>query len=154
MPVELKKITDENFNDCIGLKVSETQKGYVATNVYSLAQAWLNYETAYPFAICADGAVVGFVMMGFYEEKNAYTFWRFMVDERFQGNGYGKAALRLSMQYLKDKFNAKEAYLSFVPGNTKAETLYESIGFQKTGVIDGGELEMRIDLEKFDAGSL
>ena len=150
MAVELRKINDDNFNECIGLKVSEEQKNYVASNVFSLAQAWVYYETAYPFAIYAGDVMVGFVMMGFYKPKNVYTLWRFMIDERHQGKGYGKAALKLAMKYLVETYSPGEAYLSFVPGNDIAEGLYAGIGFYKTGEIDGDEIVMRIDLTAFD----
>ena len=44
--VELKAITEENYNECLELEVSDNQKNFVASNIYSLAQAWVFYETA------------------------------------------------------------------------------------------------------------
>ena len=144
--VELREINKDNYEQCIKLQVAEKQKSFVASNVYSLAQAWVFQKTAYPFAIYEDNIMVGFVMMGYYEEKQAYTIWRFMIDARYQGKGYGKKALQLSIDYLRKEHHVNEIYLSFVSGNIAAEKLYGSLGFQKTGVMEGDEFEMRLEI--------
>jgi diamine N-acetyltransferase len=144
--VELREITSNNYDDCLNLDVSDNQRNFVASNTYSLAQAWVFYDTAYPFAIYADDIMVGFVMMGYYKPKGEYTVWRFMIDKRFQGKGYGKAALALAIRYLKDKFNPKEIFLSFEPDNIIAEKLYYNAGFRRTGEVEGDEIVMRLKL--------
>ena len=48
--VELREITEDNFDEVIELRVSENQEGFVSSVVYSLAQAWVYKETA--FSIC------------------------------------------------------------------------------------------------------
>ena len=140
--VEFREITENNYDDCLKLEVSEDQKTFVASNVYSLAQAWVFYDTAYPFAIYADNIMVGFIMMGYYKPKGIYNIWRLMIDKRFQGKGYGKAALVLAVKYLKEKYNVSEIFLSFEPDNTVAEKLYSSIGFQRTGEVENNEIVM------------
>ena len=142
--VELREITRNNFDDCIKLKVSEAQKEFVATNIYSLAQAWVYYKTAFPFAIYAENNLVGFIMAGYYEPQNRYNIWRFMIDERYQSKGYGKAALLLAISYLKEEHGAREIFLSVVPENTAAKNLYHRIGFQLTGEMSGSEVVMRL----------
>ena len=146
--VELRKIDKENYSQCLALKVSDEQKSFVASNVYSLAQAWVFYKTAFPFAIYADNIMVGFVMMGYYAEEQIYNIWRFMIDGRFQGKGYGKAALQLSIDYLLKEFDVNEVFLSFEPSNVVAEKLYSSVGFKRTGEVSGGEMVMRLDAKK------
>jgi len=85
-------------------------------------------------------------MMSYYAEKNLYDIWRFMIDERFQNKGYGKAALQLSIEYLCKEFNVKEIFLSFEPNNAVAEKLYSNAGFRRTGEMDGNEIIMRLDI--------
>jgi len=63
--VELRKITEDNYSECLGLKVSKEQERYVASNVYSLAQAWVVEASAHPFAIYAEDTMVGFVMVAY-----------------------------------------------------------------------------------------
>ncbi len=149
--VELRKIDKSNYSECLKLKVSDSQKSFVATNVYSLAQAWVFMRTAFPFAIYADDIMVGFVMMGYFEEKGCYDVWRFMIDERYQHRGYGRVALKLSIDYLVKEFHPGEIYLSFEPENTVAEKLYSSMGFVRTGEVDDGEIVMCLQCPKQEA---
>ena len=142
--IELREITEENFKDCISLSVFDNQKEFVATNLYSLAQAWLYYDTSYPFAIYSDNVMVGFIMLGYYELKGVYTIWRFMIDRKFQNKSYGKEALLLAIDFLKNKFNVKEVYLAYKEENYVAEKLYESVGFKRTGEIIDDEMEIRL----------
>jgi len=144
--VELREITRDNFDDCINLKVSEAQGDFVASNLYSLAQAWVYNKTAFPFAIYVKDTPVGFIMLGYYDLKKCYNVWRFMIDERHQGKGYGKAALLLGIRYLTETHGAREIFLSVVPENTVAEGLYRSIGFERTGDMSGSEVVMRLNV--------
>lgn len=144
MPVELREITPKNFDECIRLSVSETQSGYVATNLMSIAQSKvfpdLNVRAIY------DGEeMVGFVMFGFDQDENKHSLFRLMVDESKQGKGYGRAATRMVLEELRSEESCDSVYLSFVGGNISAERLYESIGFERTGEIDeqSGEIIMR-----------
>jgi len=146
--VELREITRDNFNDCINLKVSEEQKNFVASNIYSLAQAWVYHKTAFPFAIYNDNSLVGFIMLGYYEPESHYNIWRFMIDERYQGKGYGKAALSFGIQYLVETYETKEIFLSVVPENIVAENLYRSAGFERTGRMSGSEVVMCLKVIK------
>jgi len=148
--VELRKITQDNFVECTKLKVAENQEGFVATCLYSMAQAWLYHPNAFPFAIYADDIMVGFLMLGYVESKGIYDVWRLLIDAQHQGKGYGKKALLLAIQHLVDTFGAKEVYLSFVPDNTIAGNLYRSVGFEPTGEMAGNEVVMclKVDTEK------
>ena len=143
--VELREITEDNFDEVIELRVSENQEGFVSSVVYSLAQAWVYKETAYPFAIYADEVPVGFVMLGYYKSRNQYTLWKFLIDKHYQNRGYGKEALRLAIKYLVETFGVSEIYTGVALGNAVAKKLYNSIGFVETGVIEDYMEEMRYE---------
>lgn len=142
--VELKKITKDNIDEILALKVSVEQENFVQTTAYSLAKAWVFRNTAFPFAIYAHNTIVGFIMLGYYEVKNQYTVWQFMIDERYQHKGYGKSALNLGIQFLKDKFNINEVYLGVNFQNIVAKKLYYSFGFFETGMITDTAFEMKL----------
>ena len=74
--IKLEEITADNFEDVLNLKVSKNQENFVSTTAYSLAQAYVYRENAYPFAIYADDTLVGFIMFGFYELRNQYLCMR------------------------------------------------------------------------------
>ena len=141
--VELKTITKENLEEVLNLKVWEHQESFVSSTAYSLAQAYAYRETAFPFAVYADHAIVGFIMMGYYEAQNQYTLWKFLIDKNQQGKGYGREALEKGIKYLKDRFGTKEIYTGVALGNERAKHLYRSIGFKETGLIENNMEEMR-----------
>lgn len=155
--IELRKITDDNFKACISLDVHEEQRGFVASNVKSLAQAWIAHDNQQciplPFAIYNGDEMVGFVMLAF-ETSGAehadsqYYIWRFMIDKNRQGQGYGRAAMAEVLKYIRTYpcGAASRVTLSYEPENFAAKQLYASFGFAETGEITDGEVVARLDL--------
>lgn len=142
--ISIKEITRDNLDEVLALSVNENQRAFVSTNAESLAQAYVYSETAYPFAVYEDSTLVGFIMMGYYEVKQYYTLWKFMIDERYQNRGYGRKALELGINFLKDHFDVSEIYTGVAPGNEMAKHLYSSMGFEDTGLVELGMEEMRL----------
>lgn len=141
--IKLDEITADNLEVVLKLKVSKEQENFVSTTAYSLAQAYVYRENAYPFAIYADDTLVGFIIFGFYELRNQYTLWKFLIDEKYQNKGYGKMALALGIEYMKKQYDNKEMYTGVAIDNDVAERLYHSVGFQLTGLIENGMKELR-----------
>ena len=144
MNIELRPIDETTREDCIKLKVTEAQSGYIDTNEKSLEAADENADVARPFVIYADGEAVGFTMFAFdeeYEDPNdRYWLWRFMIDENLQGRGIGKEALKKILVYFKEN-GATNIRLSTKSDNINAISLYKSFGFKETGeVIDGEDV--------------
>jgi diamine N-acetyltransferase len=132
MLVTLREITMANFHECIGLKVGPGQENYVGSNVYSLAEAKVD-GVSIPLAVYADETMVGFVLFS-YDEKNYKGYFdRLMIDQRYQGKGYGRAAAIQVVERLKGMPGCREIQISFAPENIAADTLYASIGFVKNG---------------------
>ena len=142
MKIELRPIDETNKEDCVRLKVADSQAAYIDTNEKSLEAAKENAEVARPFVIYADGVAVGFTMFAFepdYEDPNdRYWLWRFMIDEKCQGKGYGKEALKQIIAYFKEN-GATNMRLSTKESNVGAIHLYESYGFQRTGEMNDEE---------------
>ena len=42
--IHLEKLTYDNFDDVFDLKVKREQYGFVASNVYSVAEAWVTAD--------------------------------------------------------------------------------------------------------------
>ena len=144
--VRLEPITPANFKECINLKVADAQSAFVASNVASIAQSKV-YPAMNPMAVFAETEMVGFVMSGFDTDENRFYLVRLMIDERFQGRGYGKAATLAFIEKMRENPDCRELYLSFVPENTGAEALYKSVGFERTDEISEGEIVMRYVIE-------
>ena len=139
--IDLRPVTRENFKACIDLDVLPTQRGYVAPNVRSLAEAYVLPE-ADPRLVYADDEAVGFVLFHPDEKGPGYYIVRFMIDHRFQGQGLGRRALAAAVDWVALEKGVDQVSLSVVPENVAALDLYRSAGFVETGEIDHGELVM------------
>ena len=156
MSIHLKEINMENFRECIQLKVRKDQKDFVAPNVYSLAEAKAD-GVSIPLAIYDEDTMVGFIMYCFDQETETGYIDRLMVDERYQGHGFGKRAMLEVIQRLRRISGCKRIITSFAHTNAVADALYTSLGFQRTGDIteDGRETIMMLSCQgvgKLDIG--
>ena len=153
--IRLEKISAKNVWDLLKLNVSEEQKSFVAANDTSVIEAYLAVTSggrAFPFGIYDDDLPVGFCMIGYgtddsWEDapavaKDSYNIWRLMIDRRYQGRGYGKAAMRLILDFIAAGpcGPADLCWLSYEPENTAAKALYAGFGFRETGEFDGEEM--------------
>ena len=75
-----------------------------------------------------------------------YDIWHMMIDETQQGKGYGKAALKLILDYIEEKpfGNSDRVVLTCNKNNTYALNMYKSLGFEMTGNEDEDELELAL----------
>ena len=147
--IYFKKINEDNFDVVIGLKVAEGQEQYVASNVKSLAQAYLYYENhdVYPFAIYNDEIVVGFMMLDEDLEDASMNIWRIMIGEEYQNKGYGREALELIIQLIKDSHKYQTITIDYVVGNNQAQHLYSDFCFKECGSqLDGKEIVMKMTI--------
>lgn len=143
--VELREVSGETVREICALQVAPDQRGFVAPNAVSFAEA--HYEPkAWYRAIYADGRPVGFVMLSIDTETPEYYLWRFMIDGGFQGRGFGRAALTLIVEYVRSLPNARELLVSWVRGEGSPEPFYLGLGFVPTGEVDGGEVVARLEL--------
>ena len=136
--ISLRPLTIENWEDAIHLHVRKDQKHFVASNVYSIAEAHFNPELT-PMGIYAGEKMVGFLMTGLERGRDRWWLMRLMIDERHQGKGYGREALRQVIGLMRQTPGCDRIYLSYEPQNITAEMLYKSFGFRATGEMEDGE---------------
>jgi len=144
MNLELRDITEHNWYQATKLKVKDDQKNYVASNVFSIAQSKF-VPTMRPMAAYVGEEMVGFTMFGLDPDDGSYWIWRLMVDEQYQGRGYGKAILQDVIKLLSDYPDCKSITLSYDHDNP-AQGLYTRLGFIPTGEIIQDELVARMML--------
>lgn len=139
----LKEVDRHNFFDVIDLKVAEEQKSFVATNLFSLAQA-----KAFPecncLAIYHEEELVGFTMYCMDFDDKEYWIYRLMIDAKYQSKGYGKAAMEKLIEQIKEDKDHQVIYLSFEPENDRAKEMYEKLGFEADGRVIDGEIVYRL----------
>ena len=151
--ITLRKITLENRRQVFNLEVSEEQRQFVASNLSSVATAYvLVTNGGHP----NDETIVGFVLIAYgitsYDlpkiAEDNYTIIRFMIGKQYQNQGFGKEALYKILEYIRTfpKGKAKYCWLEYSPRNTAAERMYKNVGFSDNGEIVNDEVVALLEL--------
>jgi len=143
--IELREITMDNFRECIRMAVAEHQRGFVASNMYSLAEAKAD-GVSIPRAIYSGDVMVGFTMYNFDSDNGTGYIDRLMVAAGHQRRGYGEAAMTELISRFRNTPGCLRIRTSFEPTNTVADALYQSLGFCRTGEVDDGETVVVLEL--------
>jgi diamine N-acetyltransferase len=145
---EIRPVTKDNWKELIRLKVREDQTGFVASNLYSIAESQFgdDYEghwDLHPFGIYEGDTPVGFLMYAYnFEHPKQQAFiQRLMVADGFQGKGYGRFGMEKMLEIFRADGRIKEVGISYEPENEVARKLYASLGFEETGKMIEGEVE-------------
>lgn len=142
--ITLQKIDAKNYMECFRLQLAPGQEKYVSSPIRSLAQAYVYYKQCTPFGIYAGDQMVGYVMVIYDDEEETYNIWHLMIDQQFQGKGYGKGAMQEALAYIRTKpFGISDTVLMTCnPENEIAYHLYQQLGFRETGRRDEEEVEL------------
>lgn len=133
--MEFRKIDKSNYQDCILLKVDESQERFVADNARSLVEAAFE-DGLYPLGIYHEDEMIGFVLYDYDETFPGWSMSRFMIGKQHQGKGYGKQAVIEFLDRFKAQHDADKIYISVSLDNPVARKLYSNIGFKETKEIE------------------
>ena len=136
--IRLTGITEDNWFEAASLSVKDIQKGYVAPAIGILARGYVYRGcNARIFAIENDGVIVGLALVReFTDEPLGYDLQQFLIDARYQGKGFGSAALGLILEELRKEGHFDHVEVCVKKEDTEAIRLYEKYGFQDSGYID------------------
>jgi diamine N-acetyltransferase len=140
--VELRDVTAENRQAVAGLALDPAQQDLVASNAESLDEARFDPD-ARPRAIYAGDRLVGFLTYDAGRPRakaRAALIYRFMIDRRYQGEGYGRAALGKAIEEIRAIPNVSKISISYMPDNATARRFYASFGFAEVGTDEDGEM--------------
>lgn len=142
--INLKIIDESNFLDAFQLQLAEGQEKYVSNPIRSLAQAYVYRNQCQPFGIYDEDEMVGYIMVVYDYDIPEYDIWHMMIDASKQGKGYGSAALKKVLDYIRTKpfGDSNRVTLTCNKENQMALSLYHKLGFVETGVEDGDEIEL------------
>ncbi len=157
MALEFREVTEENYQEFIELEVKPDQKDcffFKSTkpNMMTLAQAYI-YPERKVLAVFDDDVLLGSV---FFNPDTAppdksRKAWltRLMIDQRYQGKGFGKRTMELLIATIKQHHNGRQVKLglSYEPHNKLAEKMYTDLGFNHEGDISGGQIVVWLDIE-------
>ena len=136
--IRLTEITEDNWLEVAGLTVSNEQKNFVAPAIGIIARGYVYRDhNAKVFVIKDDDTAVGLALVReFMDEPLGYDLQQFMIDERFQGKGFGSEALKLILDKLKNEGHYDHVEVCVKRDNAAAIGLYEKYGFVDSGYID------------------
>lgn len=141
--IRLEDIDTGNWR--IPFRVSKEQEQYVANTTTILARAYAyRNDRSQALLIYEDDTPVGMVLYHDEDSLDAYIFSEILIDERFQGKGYGTTATKLVLDRMKEDGRYHKVVLCYIEGNDAAKKLYESFGFEE---IDRDEDEIIMKLE-------
>jgi diamine N-acetyltransferase len=151
--VSLREVSANNLRAVLRSDVAGNQRRFVAPNSVSVAQGLVQGD-AWIRAIYADETVVGFAMaevikqdeLGLTFKGDPYV-WRFMIDSRYQGLGFGGRSLELMLADLRSWDGTRNIWISCVRGAGSPYGLYTKFGFVDTGVMDDDEIILKLPVE-------
>jgi len=134
--------------------VSQSQERFVGTVAGALQDA-VELPAGKPWyrAVYANDEPVGFVMLSWDVPPQPpwligpWFLWKLLVDERYQGRGYGRDAVRLLAEIVRAN-GATELLTSCIRDADGPEAFYRRLGFVPTGAFDDkGEVILSLALE-------
>jgi diamine N-acetyltransferase len=146
--VRLEDVTAANAHAVAALELAPSQEDLVASNAESLDDAKSD-PRARPRAVYAGRRLVGFLMYDVPKpggkSRNA-TIYRFMIDRRQQGKGYGRAALAAALAEIRSVPQVRAITICYMPENPVAKDFYASFGFVESGLDEDGEMVAELAL--------
>jgi diamine N-acetyltransferase len=140
MRIELRPVTQDNWQSLIKLKVRDGQQDFVASNLYSIAESHFGFDEEghwelFPYGLFLNDEPVGFAMTGLNLNHSRFQglILRLMVAEKYQGQGYGRQAMKVMKEMFLANEEVKAVCISYAPENDVARKLYTSLGFVETG---------------------
>lgn len=131
MNIILKEINECNVDECRKLKITKEQEKYLPHPNAESIDEWKSNPGWVALGIYADNQMIGFSMYGTDAEDGSMWLIRFMIDEKFQGKGYGKQALNEVLERMKAEKCHNKVWLSFHPESEIARRLYSNFGFKQ-----------------------
>ena len=156
--VTIHRVTRANWRDTLLLTVRPDQQrfiaGYAPIAAIILSKAYVGAEGMRwePYAFVAEGEMVGLAALAA-EPRHTDQRWlfHFFIDERFQGRGYGRAALAELISWVREHHTSCQFLaLTVHPENHVAQRLYIGMGFTPTGHERGGEPVYLLTLRERD----
>lgn len=136
--IKLIDINEKNWNEVTRLCVSNEQQVYLDRPISIIARDYVyRLCNAKVIGIANENQVIGIALVKDLDEEPAcYDLQQFMIDKRFQNNGFGTEALKLIISRLKNEGKYKCVEVCVNKLNAPALHVFEKIGFQDTGYID------------------
>lgn len=133
-----------------GIRIRLTEDQLLQLSPFDKIDRMIGKEGILSFDIIEQGHIIGFAMLRPYGSRS-YFLWNYAIDVRWQGQGYGLAALCALADLMKTRYGADELSTTYLWGNKIAKRLCEKAGFIEEEVIEEHgihEVDMTLDLSE------
>ena len=136
--LRLIEVNEQNWMDVRNLSVSEAQSSFLDCAGGIVARGYIyRADRAEVIGIADDDTVIGVALVKDLDEEPAcYDLQQFMIDQRYQGKGYGTAALKLLLSRLETERKYDCVEVCVKKEDLTALHVYEKVGFADTGYVD------------------
>lgn len=141
--IRFEEVNADNKDLCLSLSVTIENNDYVDTVAYSLHEAELDAGFK-PHIIFFDNTAIGFVSV--YIHDPSYEVTNFFLDDKYQGKGYGKAAVMKMIEKLYTEHGARIISCPVHIEHRTALDFWSRLGFIRSQVIEGDYIFMRKEL--------
>lgn len=141
--ITLRDVTRQNIRQVLKLKAAPEQERLAPTVAHMIARG-VYEENAWFKAIYADEEPAGLVKV-WESSPEEPDLWGIIVDEKYQGRGYGRRAVELAVALIKSRNpQAKRLCVGYLPENGDAQAFFKKCGFEVDRVrqFDGWEEEI------------
>ena len=153
--ITLQPVTHRNWRQALKLSVLPEQQRFVADVTppvaIALAKAYIKpgQKEVEPLAIYAGESMVGFLSLHYTPESvDDYWVFHFFIDQQYQHQGIGTAALRKLIELIRQKHpHCESVRLTVNPENEVAQAFYRKMGFVSEGDLAYGEPIYTLRLE-------
>jgi diamine N-acetyltransferase len=144
--VYLEPVTVENWKACLALELAPSQKDFLPSNLYSIAEAQFYTEARSNAIYNTQNELVGYALFGrdIFTEK--WKIFRIMIDKHHQGQGYGKSAMNAIIAQISREPDGDEILISYQDDNQVARQLYAKLGFVEEQTNANGQVTAMLKL--------
>jgi diamine N-acetyltransferase len=145
--LRLEKVTPDNVEAACRLQIRPEQEKFVEPVAWSLAEAYVNPDIAWPRLIFDGDRLVGFVM-GFFNvrfndddpnDRIRSGLWRLNIAADQQGRGYGRFAVESISEEVR-RHGQDRVTVTWCQGEFGPEEFYLRLGFRPTGEKVGDQV--------------
>lgn len=140
--MKVEKVTESNCEKLKQINLKSDQISFADSPVDAYSDS-KQFKGSTPYLILNNDKVIGFIIVEDLSEAS-YLIWNFMIDQQYQGMGFGKRSMDMIIEMIKSNLNGKKIELGVIPDNLVAKKLYLSLGFISTGKFNSDNEEIMV----------
>ena len=143
--ITLRQVDRDNWRAVVDLHITLAQQAMVSDVCRLLLLC--HYEDMWrPLAVYRHEEIIGCLIWGVDPADGSCWLRGVRIDQRYQGQGYGRAAVQAALDLLASEHGRRHFVLAYNPANTVARHLYQTLGFVETDERMDGEVVARLHL--------